>query len=179
MQNFRKMGVLLGAGAVIFSLAGCADRNGNGQPDSAATGGEVGNAVASGVNTAADAGAAAANTASEVGAAAANTASEVGAAAANTAAGAANTAAGAGKAAADAVTGAGAAATLTPKIKNALATQNSGPLKGSDINVNTDASIKTVILKGTVKSAAQKTLAGSIAKKNSADFKVDNQLVVK
>ncbi|RYG64283.1 BON domain-containing protein, partial [bacterium] len=33
-------------------------------------------------------------------------------------------------------------------------------------------------LTGTVKSAAQKTLAGAIAKKNAEDFKVVNQLKV-
>jgi len=150
MQNIRKIGALLGAGAVIFSLAGCADRNGNGQPDSPATGAEVDNAVAG-----------------------------AGQAASNVAAGAANVAADAGKTAADAVTSVGAAATLTPKIKTALGAQATGGLKGSSIDVDTNGTTKTVTLKGSVKSAAQKTLAGAIAKKNAADFKVDNQLVVK
>jgi len=189
MQNFRKMGALLGAGAVIFSLAGCADRNGNGQPDSAATGGEVGNAAAGATNAVADAGGTVANGAAEAGAAASNTAAGAGAAISNGAAeaGAAisNTAASAGAAAsnaaagaANAVTGAGAALTLTPKIKTALGTQATSGLKGSSIDVDTVAASKTVTLTGTVKSAAQKTLAGAIAKKNAADFKVVNQLKV-
>ncbi|BCM89853.1 hypothetical protein IAD21_01701 [Abditibacteriota bacterium] len=166
MQNIRKIGALLGAGAVIFSLAGCADRNGNGQPDSPATGAEVGDAAAKGMNAASDAGKVAANAATDAGKTVANVAADAG-----------NVAADAGKKAADAVTGAGAAATLTPKVKAALGAQ--GALKGSSIDVDTNASTKTVILKGTVKSGPQKNLAGKVAKQNAGDFKVDNQLVVK
>lgn len=179
MQNFRKMGALLGAGAVIFTLAGCSSKT----ADQASTAGDaIANTASSAAgdasNTASNAGAAVSNAASDAGAAISNTASNAGAAISNTAsnAGAAisNTATGA----ANAVTGAGAAATITPKVKNALTQLSTGPLKGAVINVDTIADKKTVALRGTVKSAAQKTLAGATAKKNAGDFKIDNQLTV-
>jgi len=159
MQNFRKMGALLGAGAVIFSLAGC---GGNG--DTANTGSDVANAVSNNTETAGDA---AANTA----AAASNTVANAGEAVANTAAGVgaavSNTAAGVGAAVSD--------ATLTPQIKTAFA-GNKG-LNGSDINV--DTANKTVTLTGTALSNAQKTLAGSIAKQKAAGYTIKNNLTVK
>jgi len=59
--TWKKWSTLLGAVAVI-SVAGCADRNDNGQPDSAATSGEISNSVD-------NAGDAAGNTADSAGAA--------------------------------------------------------------------------------------------------------------
>jgi len=168
MQNFRNLGALLGAGAVIFSLAGCADRNGNGQPDSAATGAEVGNTAAAVTNSVADAG-------KDV----ANVASDAGKSISNVAAGAANTASEAGKSAADAVTAVGAAATITPKIKTELGKYDANTLKGSMIDVDTNGTTKTVTLKGTAKTQQQKAFAGAIAKKFSSGFTVANQLTVK
>ena len=76
--------------------------------------------------------------------------------------------------AADAVTGAGAALTLTPKIKTALGANNA--LNGSKIDVDTNGTTKTVVLRGTVKTASQKNLAESIAKREAAGFKITNQL---
>ena len=49
----------------------------------------------------------------------------------------------------------------------------------SDINVDTFHETKTVVLKGSVPTAAQKTTAGKIAAKEAEGYKVDNQLVVK
>lgn len=45
--NWKRWNALLGAAAIvgIAGVAGCADRNNNGQPDSAATSGEIGNAA--------------------------------------------------------------------------------------------------------------------------------------
>jgi osmotically-inducible protein OsmY len=49
----------------------------------------------------------------------------------------------------------------------------------SDINVDTYHETKTVVLKGSVPTAAQKTEAGRIAAREAEGYKVDNQLVVK
>ncbi len=49
----------------------------------------------------------------------------------------------------------------------------------SDINVDTIKETKTVVLKGSVPTAAQKTQAGRIAAREAEGYKVDNQLVVK
>lgn len=48
-----------------------------------------------------------------------------------------------------------------------------------DINVDTYHETKTVVLKGTVPTAAQKTAAGNIAAREAVGYKIDNQLVVK
>lgn len=186
MQNFRKMGALLGAGAVIISLAGCGSKAS-----------EDAGAISSGAsNLASDAGAGVSNAASNAGAAASNVAAGASNAAANAGATISNGAANAGAAISNgaanagaaisngaanvgaAAAGAGAALTKTTAIKNALTGQSTGPLKGAVINVDTLAAKKTVVLRGTVKSAAQKTLAASIAKKGAGDFTVENQLVV-
>lgn len=68
----------------------------------------------------------------------------------------------------------GDALATTPKVKTALA--NNVGLAGSNINVTTNNN--QVILSGTVKSAAQKTLAGSIATKTGNGYKVINNLKV-
>ena len=153
------MSALLGAGAVIFSLAGC-----GGNSESGNSGSDVANAISNNTGTATNA---AANTAAAVG----NTVAGAGEAVANTATGAgeavANTAAGVGKA----VSG----ATLTPQIKTAFAGNKA--LNGSDINV--DTANNTVTLTGTVASAAQKTLAGTIAKQKAAGYTIKNNLTVK
>jgi len=57
MKNIRKMGALLGAGVVILGLAGCSDTNGNGQPDSVAPVGQIGNTIAGNLSNTAAAGA--------------------------------------------------------------------------------------------------------------------------
>jgi osmotically-inducible protein OsmY len=49
----------------------------------------------------------------------------------------------------------------------------------SDINVDTFHETKTVVLKGSVSTAAQKTAAGRIAAREAEGYKVENQLVVK
>ena len=72
------------------------------------------------------------------------------------------------------------AAVLTPKIKNALVADKS--IDASTINVDTSGEKDTVILKGTVRTAAEKARAEAITKKSLADskstFKVRNQLTV-
>lgn len=63
---------------------------------------------------------------------------------------------------------------ITPKVKAALAANAS--IKAMDINV--DTTDKNVTLSGTVNSAAQKTAAGVIAKKNAPGYAIVNNLKV-
>ena len=86
---------------------------------------------------------------------------------------------GAAKSAGEAVKGAAAVTTLTPKIKNALIVSK---IDASTINVNTDATKKTVMLEGTIPTADLKALATKVATKtladSASDFKVQNNLKV-
>src|SRR5688572_24265057 len=69
------------------------------------------------------------------------------------------------------------AAAQTAKVKAALVADSS--VKAADINVDTDAPSKTIVLKGHVPSAAQKTAAGRIAtEKASPGYSVRNDLTV-
>lgn len=165
MKNLRKWGATLGAGVVILGLAGCADRNNNGQAESPATGNEVGNAVADNLGDTANAVKNVGNGIANGAGAVANTVSNGVGAMSNGLSNAAGTMASAGETAA-----------MTSKIKAAIIA-NPG-LKGRNINVNTMANTNTVSLKGSVASAAQKNLAGSIAKKNAPGYKINNQLKV-
>jgi osmotically-inducible protein OsmY len=69
------------------------------------------------------------------------------------------------------------AAAETIDVKTALMTDAS--VDASDINVDTFHETKTVVLKGSVPSAAQKTEAGNIAAREAEGYKIDNRLVVK
>lgn len=69
------------------------------------------------------------------------------------------------------------AATETIDVKSALMADAS--VDASDINVDTLHETKTVVLKGTVATAAQKTEAGKIAAREAEGYKIDNQLTVK
>ena len=69
------------------------------------------------------------------------------------------------------------AAKETVDVKMALTTDAS--VDASDINVDTFHETKTVVLKGSVPTAAQKTEAGNIAAREAVGYKVDNQLIVK
>jgi osmotically-inducible protein OsmY len=69
------------------------------------------------------------------------------------------------------------AATETLDVKAALMADNT--VDASDINVDTFHETKTVVLKGSVATAAQKTEAGRIAAREAEGYKIDNQLVVK
>ncbi len=176
MQNIRKMSALLGAGAVILALAGCADKNNSGQADSPAAPGEVGNAVSGNFGDTANA---VSNGVGKVGNAAAGAGQSVANVASNGTHAVANSAAGAGKTVANGAAGAAAGAAalaMTPKIKTAFGGEKG--LNGSNINVNSDAATKTVTLNGTVKSAAQKALASAIAKKHAAGMTIKNNLTV-
>ena len=166
MNNIKKYTALLGAGAVMITLAaGCADKNGDAVPDAAAN---VATATGNSASNMADA---AGNTTDAMGNAAGNMADSAGNKMDTAGAAMGNTAAAAGGAMANA----GDAMTYTPKIKTALAAQPA--LKGSKIDVDTIGAKKVIALRGTVTSAAQKTMAEAIAKKNGpTDFKVDNQL---
>jgi len=87
---------------------------------------------------------------------------------------------GAVKGAQQGVTDAAQSAALTPKIKNALVADKQ--IDASTIDVDTSGEANTVILKGTVRSAAEKTRAATVAQKALTDakstFKLRNDLTV-
>ena len=69
------------------------------------------------------------------------------------------------------------AAAETVDVKTALMADAS--VDASDINVDTFHETKTVVMKGSVPTAAQKAEAGRIAAREAEGYKIDNQLVVK
>lgn len=69
------------------------------------------------------------------------------------------------------------AAVQTIDVKVALAADSR--VDASDINVDTDHDTKTVTLRGSVPTAAQKTAAGEIAGAKAIGYRVVNALVVK
>lgn len=69
------------------------------------------------------------------------------------------------------------AAGETIDVKTALMADDT--VDADDINVDTFHETKTVVLKGSVPTAAMKTAAGRIAAREAEGYKVDNQLVVK
>jgi osmotically-inducible protein OsmY len=69
------------------------------------------------------------------------------------------------------------AAKETFDVKTSLMADAS--VDASDINVDTFHETKTVVLKGSVPSAAQKVEAGNIAAREAKGYHIDNQLVVK
>lgn len=69
------------------------------------------------------------------------------------------------------------AAKQTFDVKTALMADAS--VDASDINVDTFHETKTVVLKGSVPTAAQKAAAANIAAHEAEGYKIDNQLVVK
>lgn len=69
------------------------------------------------------------------------------------------------------------AAGETFSVKTALMADDI--VDASDINVDTVAETRTIVLRGTVPTAEQKTRAAEIAMRESEGFKVDNQLTVK
>lgn len=87
---------------------------------------------------------------------------------------------GAVKGAQQGVTDAAQSVALTPKIKNALVADKQ--IDASTIDVDTSGEANTVILKGTVRSAAEKSRAATVAQKALKDakstFKLRNDLTV-
>jgi osmotically-inducible protein OsmY len=69
------------------------------------------------------------------------------------------------------------AATETIDVKTAL--MSDATVDASDINVDTFHETKTVVLKGSVATAAQKAEAAKIAAREAEGYKIENQLVVK
>lgn len=69
------------------------------------------------------------------------------------------------------------AATETIDVKTALMSDDL--VDASDINVDTFHETKTVVLKGSVTTEAQKAAATRIAEKEAEGYKVDNQLTVR
>ena len=66
---------------------------------------------------------------------------------------------------------------VTPRVKTALS--SSVAFRGAMIDVESAFAARTVTLRGTVVSAAQKALAGEIAGRNAPGWKVVNRLVVR
>ncbi len=172
MNNIRKYTAWLGAGAIMITLAtGCANKDNDVVPDATE------NVVSGAVNTTGNVADAAADTTGNMADAAGNNLNTAGEAVGNTVDSAgtavANTAMGAGSA----VAGAGDALIYTSKVKTALGAEKA--MQGSKIDVDTLADKKEIVLRGTVKSSAQKTMAEAVAKKNGpADYKVVNQLTM-
>ena len=69
-----------------------------------------------------------------------------------------------------------AAAMETVDVKAALIAD--GRVDASSINVDTSASTKTVVLKGSVPTAEQKTTAETIARDQAKGYTITNQLTV-
>ena len=69
-----------------------------------------------------------------------------------------------------------AAATNTVDVKSALIAD--GRVDASSVNVDTNSQTKTVVLKGTVPSAEQKTQAEAIARDKAEGYRIVNQLTV-
>ena len=68
------------------------------------------------------------------------------------------------------------AATNTVDVKSALIAD--GRVDASNINVDTSSSTKTVVLKGSVPTAQQKTTAEAIARDKAEGYTINNQLTV-
>jgi len=64
----------------------------------------------------------------------------------------------------------------TMDVKAALIAD--GRVDAGNINVDTSASTKTVLLKGSVPTAEQRTMAEVIAREQAKGYKIDNQLTV-
>ena len=69
------------------------------------------------------------------------------------------------------------AAGETIDVKTALMADDT--VDADEINVDTFHETKTVVLKGSVPTAAQKTAAGRIAAREAEGYKIDNQLTVR
>ena len=69
-----------------------------------------------------------------------------------------------------------AAGANTVDVKSALIAD--GRVDASNINVDTSASTKTVVLKGSVPTAQQKTQAEAIARDKAEGYTINNQLTV-
>lgn len=64
----------------------------------------------------------------------------------------------------------------TMDVKGALIAD--GRVDAADVNVDTDAKTRTVVLKGSVPSDEQKKTAEEIAKREAEGYKVENQLTI-
>lgn len=151
MRRMRTFGTLSGAVALAVMGAACSDRAQDQASDSAR-----------------EAGAATREAARDAGEATRETARDAGEAARDAGRGVAGAVREGGEAA--------DAAVQTMDVKMALTTDSR--VDASDINVDTNHETKTVTLKGHVKTAAQKTLAGDIATRRADGYRVVNDLTV-
>ena len=177
-----------GAGALALVVAaGCtgADQTGDGQTADSPAAAKMQNGVDKMQGGAKDAAGAAGNTVTNAAGNVANGAANVANSAAKGVVNVANSAANvASKGTQAVVNGANKAmgsaknlddaTTITPMLKTAIGAN--AAMKGSNINVSTND--KTVMLDGSVKSPAQKTMAGNMAKQKAPGYKVMNNLKV-
>lgn len=174
MHNYRKWGVWMGAGAVLLTLGAGCDNNQATEPVAAtdpradAEVGEVVDNVGETGKAVENAGEAVAEGAAEAGKEVAQGAEAVGK----------EVAQGADKAA-EVVGDAAQVVTTTPDVKAAILANDSFTALANDIDVDTNADARTVVLRGSVNTNDQKSLAESIAKKEAPNYKITNQLAVK
>lgn len=138
MKNLRKWGATLGAGAVMLTLAGCADKDGSGQAESPADANNVTGAVADNLGDTANAVKGAAG-------AVGNTVTGAVDATGNAIENAAPVVGNVAENAATTVGNAGETAAMTSKVKAAIAA-NAG-LKGTRIDVDTMAGKNNISLR--------------------------------
>ncbi len=151
MQNYGKwLGASAIALAALSTVAGCTDKNNNGEPDSAASPAQVDKSASNMVGGASNEVKGATNAVSSAGntvaAATSNTVKTVG------------------------------GALKTSEIKAKII--NNASLNNPKNQINVDSDAKSVTLKGHVQNASQKALAASIAKQNAGGRNVVNQLTV-
>lgn len=160
-QNWFKHAMPVAAVAGLLALAGCADKNNNGVPDSFAkdAGDQANKMLDEGKKRAAAAGK---KLEAETKPALESARKSVADAAKNPDKAAANLS---------------AATTVTPKVKAAIFATDA--LRGLPINVSSVGSSKTILLTGTVKTHRQRLLASKVATESGSGFKVQNKLVVK
>lgn len=161
MFNFQFRFLLPAACLSLLTLAGCADKNKNGMPDSFApdAGAQANKMLEEGKERASEAG-------QKIQAETKPALEE------------------AQKTVSDAVkhpdktaTNISAASTITPKVKAAFYANDI--LRPLPINVSTVGTTKTILLTGSVKSQAQKVLATKVAQQSGSGYKVQNNLKVK
>lgn len=164
----------------LIMVAGCTggDQTGDGQTADSPEGAKIQNNVDTAQDAAGNAvgatGNAVANGAAKAGSTVVNAASNAGNAVANTAQKAGQATVSATNKAISGAKNLDDAATVTPMIKTAFGAN--AALKGSNINVSTTD--KNVRLDGTVKTPAQKAMAGNIAKQKAPGYTIANNLKV-
>jgi hypothetical protein len=162
MRRMKTIGTWVGAIAITVMGAACSERAENSAAEAAR---ETQEAASDAARAAGDAAADAARVTSQAASDAARATGE-----------AASDATAAAGAALDNAGRAADAAVETMDVKAALVADTR--IDASGVNVDTNHNTKTVVLKGVVPTAAQKTLAEQIAMKQAAGYRIQNNLAV-